>query len=140
MQLLSRFNPKSPSIKFAIVGCTGFIVDITMFFIFHEVFKMELMLARGLAFTIAATSNWFFNRSFTFSSRGLSNKKSSEWIKYFTSAVLSAIPNLGTFYLLINILPLSRPYIIFAMCCGIAIGYYSNYRLANDWVFKPRIT
>jgi len=138
MSFLSQYNFMTPPLKFAIVGCAGFVVDITMFFLLQEIFLMGLMLSRGLAFTIAATFNWFVNRSFTFSNRELNEKKSGEWLKYFTSAVLSAIPNLSTFYLLISVLPQTRMYIIFAMCSGIAIGYYINYRLANDWVFKPR--
>ena len=139
MKLATLSNNFHPSVKFAMVGCTGFLIDITIFYLLYEVINLDLMLARILAFTVAATSNWFLNRLFTFSRKSLNSKKSEEWFKFLTSAAFSAIPNLATFYLLVNILPQSIINILVAMICGIAIGYYSNYRLANDWVFKHNI-
>jgi len=138
MRVLTLFNQSAPSLKFAMVGSSGFLVDIVIFFLLQEVVHLELMAARVVAFILAATSNWFFNRRFTFSNKELSGRKSIEWFKFTTSAVLSAIPNLGTFYLLMQMLPQSRVHVIAAMSCGILIGYYSNYRLASGWVFKSQ--
>ena len=53
-----------------------------------------------------------------------------------TSAVVSAVPNLGVFFLLMLLLPNSLGYVMLAMCCGILVGYYSNYQLARGWVFR----
>ena len=94
------------------------------------------LFARITAFAVAATSNWILNRIFTFSGQDLSGRKSMEWIRFIASAVLSAMPNLGIFFLLMLILPETLGYIILAMCCGILAGYFCNYQLARRWVFQ----
>ncbi|MFV2031473.1 MAG: GtrA family protein [Gammaproteobacteria bacterium] len=126
------------SFKFAIVGGIGFLVDATVLIIIFEFMQLDLIYARVIAFSFAASSNWILNRAFTFSDINLVGKKSAEWIRFFISAIVSAIPNLGIFFLLMLILPESLVFVIFAMCCGILAGYYSNYRLARVWVFRSQ--
>jgi putative flippase GtrA len=132
-QLLQR---RHPALKFAMVGGTGFVVDASILMLLYEVLQLDLLLARALAFFVAATSNWILNRLFTFSNLQLSSNKSAEWLRFVGSAVVSAMPNLGIFYLLMLLLPETLPWIFVAMCCGILVGYGCNYLLARHWVFK----
>ena len=136
MKILSFLMRSHPSIKFALVGGSGFLVDLSTLLFFHEFIQLDLLVSRVLAFIAAVTSNWFLNRIFTFSHIPKSAKKAHEWLRFFISALLAAIPNIGIFYFLMQFLPESRGMIVFAMSCGILAGYYSNYRLATAWVFN----
>jgi putative flippase GtrA len=135
-RLLLILTRSHSSLKFAQVGAIGFLVDSLVLLFLYEFVEIELFLARGIAFLCAASSNWFLNRVFTFSGSSSTSPKSVEWGRFIISAMLSAIPNLGIFYLLTRFLPESLGYIYFAMCCGILTGYYCNYQLARRWVFK----
>jgi len=125
-----------PALRFALVGASGFIVDTCVLILLYEVAALDLLLARALAFVAAASSNWVLNRVFTFADACRAGRKSAQWLRFLASAVLSAVPNLGIFYLLMRILPETLPAILFAMSCGILAGYVSNYLLARHWVFR----
>jgi putative flippase GtrA len=125
-----------PALRFALVGASGFVVDTTVLILLFEVAAVELLLARSIAFVAAASSNWILNRHFTFADSCRAGRKSTQWLRFLGSAILSAIPNLGIFYLLMRFLPEELPAILFAMCCGILAGYICNYQLARLWVFK----
>jgi putative flippase GtrA len=127
---------RHPAFKFALVGSSGFLVDATVLILLFEVFKLDLITSRSIAFVLAATSNWILNRVFTFVDADRGGLKSTEWLRFITSAVISALPNLGLFFLLMQLLPETLPAIIFAMCCGILAGYACNYHLAKSWVYK----
>ena len=126
-----------PAFRFALVGGSGFIVDVTVFLLLFEVMKLDLLAARALAFVVAATSNWWLNRAFTFVGTPTSSSKSKQWLRFIISASLSAVPNLGIFWLLAGLLPESLASILLAMIAGILVGYWCNYQLAKSWVFRP---
>lgn len=132
----SRLQRQHPALKFALVGGAGFIVDTTILILLYDFIGFGLLLARTIAFVVAATSNWILNRQFTFNRDRHSGTKSTQWLRFVSSAMISALPNLGIFYLIMLLLPESLPNIIFAMSCGILAGYYCNYRLAKSWVFR----
>lgn len=56
-------------LKFGLVGGTGVIVDFFFTWLFKEKFKTQKYLANAIGFTIAASTNWFLNRIWTFESR-----------------------------------------------------------------------
>ena len=127
---------RHPAFKFALVGGCGFLVDATLLILLFEALKLDLVTSRSIAFAFAATSNWILNRIFTFADRGRGGRKTAEWLRFIVSAVISAVPNLGLFFLLMQLLPETLPAIFFAMCCGILVGYLCNYQLAKSWVYK----
>ncbi len=132
-----RLRYSHPAFRFALVGGSGFIVDVTVFLLLFEVMKIDLLAARSLAFILAATSNWWLNRAFTFVGTHTSGSKSRQWLRFIISSSLSAVPNLGVFWLLVRLLPESLASILLAMIAGILVGYWCNYQLAKSWVFNP---
>ncbi len=56
-------------LKFGIVGASGVIVDFGFTYLCKEIFKIQKYLANAIGFTIAASSNYFFNRIWTFHSQ-----------------------------------------------------------------------
>ncbi len=55
-------------LKFGIVGGSGVVVDFFFTWLFKEKFKVQKYLANAIGFTIAASTNWFLNRIWTFES------------------------------------------------------------------------
>lgn len=60
--LISKF------IKFGIVGCSGMIIDFGTTYLCKEILKTNKFLSNGIGFVLAATSNYFLNRIWTFES------------------------------------------------------------------------
>lgn len=58
----------SKLLKFGIVGCSGMIIDFGTTYLCKEILKINKYLSNGIGFILAATSNYFFNRTWTFSS------------------------------------------------------------------------
>jgi putative flippase GtrA len=53
-------------LKFAIVGATGMVVDLTVLNVMHKVFGLPLLVANTISFTTAVLSNFTWNRLWTF--------------------------------------------------------------------------
>jgi len=54
--------------KFGIVGLTGMVIDFSITFLLKEKLKVHRYIASSAGFTVAATSNYFLNRIWTFQS------------------------------------------------------------------------
>ncbi|MBU2652325.1 MAG: GtrA family protein [Bacteroidetes bacterium] len=55
-------------LKFGAVGFSGLLVDYGFTYIFKEIFKVQKYISNSIGFTLAATSNYVFNRIWTFKS------------------------------------------------------------------------
>jgi putative flippase GtrA len=55
-------------LKFGTVGATGVVVDFGFTWLSKEVFKVQKYVANVIGFTLAASSNYFLNRWWTFKS------------------------------------------------------------------------
>jgi putative flippase GtrA len=55
-------------IKFGIVGVSGVLVDFGFTFLCKEILRVPKYIANAVGFTIAASSNYYFNRIWTFHS------------------------------------------------------------------------
>ena len=58
----------SKLLKFGIVGCSGMMIDFGITYLCKEILKINKYLSNGIGFILAATSNYFLNRSWTFES------------------------------------------------------------------------
>jgi len=56
-------------IKFGIVGFTGVFVDFGVTYVCKEWLKIQKYVANSIGFVVAASSNYFFNRVWTFKSQ-----------------------------------------------------------------------
>ncbi len=56
-------------LKFGVVGASGVIVDFGFTYLCKEIFRIQKYVANAIGFTIAASSNYFFNRIWTFHSQ-----------------------------------------------------------------------
>jgi putative flippase GtrA len=55
-------------LKFAVVGASGVLVDFGFTWFFKEIVKIQKYVANAIGFTMAASSNYFLNRVWTFES------------------------------------------------------------------------
>lgn len=56
-------------IKFGIVGFSGVFIDFGTTYVCKEWLKVQKYVANSIGFTVAASSNYFFNRTWTFRSQ-----------------------------------------------------------------------
>ena len=61
--LISKF------LKFGVVGCSGMIIDFGMTYLCKEILRLNKFLSNAIGFILAATSNYFLNRIWTFESQ-----------------------------------------------------------------------
>lgn len=54
--------------RFAVVGASGLLIDFGLTYLIKEKLQLNKYLANGIGFFVAASSNFFINRSWTFSS------------------------------------------------------------------------
>jgi len=76
-------------LKYGIVGFSGMVIDFSITFLLKEKLKIHRYVASSAGFTLAATSNWFLNRLWTFES---SNPKI---FAEYSSFILISVTGLG---------------------------------------------
>ncbi len=79
-------------IKFSLVGFSGVFVDFGVTFIGKEFFKIQKYLANTFGFILAATSNYFLNRVWTFHSDNPNIML--EFTRFFMIALIGLFINL----------------------------------------------
>ncbi len=127
---MARF---SRLMRFGIVGVVGFIVDSGFFMLLYYGLSTPLMTARVIAFAIAATVTWYGNRIFTFQQHA---PMFAQWQRFFLSACLSLIPNVGLFIGWITLFGQHGYHPFLALSLGVGGGMLSNFLLSQYWVFK----
>ena len=73
-------------LKFGVVGATGLVIDFAITFLLKEKLKVNKYVSNSIGFIVAASSNYFFNRIWTFE-----NTHPNISIQYFTFIVISLI-------------------------------------------------
>jgi len=101
-------------IKFSLVGFSGIFVDFGVTFLGKEIFKIQKYVANTFGFILAATSNYFLNRIWTFHSHNPNIML--EFTRFFIIALIG---------LLINLL------IIWAMTGKFKINFYLSKLVAT---------
>lgn len=73
-------------VKFGFVGGICFLFDYGLLAMFREVFKMPVLLASGLSFSLSTVLNYFLSMRYVFESRG-----KNKWLEFLLFASLSAV-------------------------------------------------
>ncbi len=123
--------------RFALVGVLGFLVDAGFLQLFSSVFKIDLYISQVIAFLIAASVTWYFNRNFTFKNGNPSNKK-REWSLYLVLNTVGGLINYAVYALSIAKLPLTHHYPILALALGSIAGLIFNFFSSKYIVFRTR--
>ncbi len=128
-----------PNIKqfilFSAVGASGFVIDISVYVGLQKLFNANHILARGLSFWVAASSNWALNRNITFKAENKSLKL-KQWTFFLIASLLGFSANFGIYYFLTKYIPFFEKYLIAAFIIGIFFGLFINFILSASFVFK----
>ncbi|WP_245959185.1 GtrA family protein [Marinomonas pollencensis] len=125
--------------RFALVGSIGFLVDLGSMLLLS--IWLPPITARIGSFWLAASSNWLWNRRFTFQAQTSMQRSQQlrQWLHFLFCSTLSFVPNWGCYYLLIKLQPSASEFVLLwpylAMIPGILIGLLFNYSLSRSWVF-----
>lgn len=79
-------------IKFSLVGFSGVFVDFGTTFVCKEILKIQKYVANTCGFALAATSNYFMNRMWTFHSTN--PNVMLEFTRFFIIALIGLVINL----------------------------------------------
>lgn len=119
-------------LKFGVVGFSGVFIDFGITYLCKEIFKVPKYVANAIGFITAATSNYFFNRVWTFQS------KNPEVMVEFTEFFIISLIGLGINTLILWIL-VSKFKMNFYVAKIFAIGLVTIWNfLANAFItFNP---
>ncbi len=130
-----RFSKSAEFIKFLIVGASGVVVNLGLYWLLTRLGGMPDYLAAPVAIEISILSNFFLNNAFTFNKRDTLTSLKHKLFYYHISAGISGLINYTVF------LGLNYGFSLWDMAanfCGIAVGTFSNYALNSRITWKER--
>jgi dolichol-phosphate mannosyltransferase len=129
-----KFKTKAEFFQFALVGSSGFIVDLAIYLLL-QLFGVSHTVARAISFWPAATWNWMLNRLVTFNHRE-KTRKTTQWSAFVSSSLLGFAVNYGTYYVLTTYVPFFQEQMVLALIIGVLMGMGFNFTLSNLFIFK----
>jgi putative flippase GtrA len=120
-------------LRFGVVGTVGFLVDTAVVYATHQ--WLGLIGAGILSFFVAATGNWFLNRSWTFRGMGR-GRLHHEWMRFLGANAFGFVLNRGAYIALIATVPLCSAYPVLAVAAGSIAGLGVNFTLSRRIVFR----
>lgn len=118
--------------KFAIVGFTGTILHMLVLYTLTEFIGVYYLTSAIIAFTFAATSNFIFNKIWTFNERFRSNT-TKKYLKFFAVSICALLVNLFFLYTLTEFLHI---YYLISQLMAIAFSLWINFLGNKYWTFK----
>lgn len=115
-------------IKFGIVGASGMIIDFSLTYFFKEIIKVQKYIANSIGFTVAAISNYFLNRIWTFESHNPDIPV--EFTEFFIISLIGLAINTLILYILV-----SRYKKKFYFSKLLAIGVVVIWNFFANWIF-----
>ena len=116
---------------FVTVGGLGFVIDGGILSLLVHVGEWPHYLARALSFATAVTVTWYCNRHWVFS-RTVDSAR--EYGAYFSVQAVGAVINLGTYALVIALVPALAALPVVPLAAGAALALLFNYSAARRWV------
>jgi putative flippase GtrA len=122
--------------QFAVVGGTGYVINLIVFALLTEVGGLHHILAAVGAFCVAVTNNFVLNRLWTFSSQGVRAAHAGfQAARFFTVSIAGLVVNLAVLTLLVDVLEVSE---LPAQAVAVAIATPVNFIGNKLWTFSPR--
>ena len=121
--------------RFGTVGLVGFTVETAFVYGLRGV--MSLYAAKAVALLVAVTTTWALNRAWTFAGRG-SGGLLRQWALFASANSIGMALNIGTFSLLVWLVPFCAAYPIVPIVAGVAAGMFVNFAMSRRVVFRAR--
>ena len=130
----ARLGVLAQFIVFGVVGVAGFLVDTAVVYATRG--WAGLYLAGTLAYAVAVTTTWWLNRVWTFRSVGRVAPVARQWATFVLASVPGLCLNLGTYFVLVTVVPLCATHPVIAIACGAVAGMFANFALSRAVVFR----
>lgn len=140
-QSLARAMIASRFLRFCVVGGFGFAIDVSVFFLLHDLAGVSPYVARAASIATAMTGTWFGNRTLTFREHAASGARGMfrEWLTFAGANTAGNLLNYATFAALIGFAPAPFNYRYFALAAGTAVGLVFNFTLSRRVVFRAHL-
>ena len=122
-------------LRFGIVGASGVPVDTPVVYICRT--SLGLYAAGGIAYLVAATWTFAFNRLWTFRAHA-AGPIWRQWLAFLGANLSGLVLNRGTFFLLVTISPLCRDNPVLAVGAGALSGMFANFFATRRLVFRAK--
>lgn len=117
-------------IKFGIVGLSGVLVDFGFTFLCKEIIKIPKYISNAIGFTIAASSNYYFNRIWTYHSQN--PEIAIEYSKFIVISLIGL--GINTLILWILVSKFKKNFYI-SKLCAIAVVTVWNFIINTIFTF-----
>ncbi len=131
-----HFPLLSELVQFGLVGASGFVIDLLFYLLLQWLAGLSHTTARALSFLVAASWNWGWNRTITFSQHQ-QLAKLVQWPRFLLTSSLGFAVNWGSYVLLTSEFAFFDQNRILALMAGVALGMGVNFITARLFVFKP---
>ncbi len=120
-------------LRFGTVGAFGFVLDTATVYGLRPL--LGLYGAGVLAYLVAASVNWVFNRVWTF--RGVGRGPAHrQWLRFLATNLGGFVLNRGTYAALVTLVPLCATQPVLAVAVGSLAGMLVNFSLSRTIVFR----
>lgn len=116
--------------KYSIVGLLGTAIDFSTLIIQVELLQVNIYVAIIISFMLAASSNHFFNRRFTFKSTNPHIKH--EYLKFVSVSIIGILINVTIIYLL----SLLHIYYLLSKIVATILVLAWNFLMNYHWTFR----
>lgn len=137
----ARALAASRFLRFCVVGTGGFVIDVSTFYVFHDVFGLNAYAARVVSILVSMTFSWWGNRTLTFHEHAATGARAMlrEWLKFASANAVGAVANYTIFATLLTFAPYPFNYRYFALAAGTGVGLIFNFTLSKRLVFRTSV-
>ena len=128
VQLLVQFA------QFATVGVAGLLVDTAIVYATRA--WAGLYFGGIIAYAGAVTTTWWLNRIWTFRGIGNIGPMHRQWLRFVLANIPGLCLNLGTYFILVALVPLCAAHPELAIAAGAIAGMFANFILSRAMVFR----
>lgn len=121
--------------RFSIIGGFGFIIDSGILYSCISLLNMNIYSGRVVSYLFAASTTWFLNRLYTFSTQGRTDW-GRQWRLFLTLNAIGGFANYGVYAILVSNLALFSTIPVMAVALGSFAGLAFNFFLSKTLVFR----
>jgi len=119
-------------IKFSVVGGIGTLINLAVLYLLTSVAGIYYLFSAVLSFLVAMTSNFIFNKIWTFK-EGIRSNIGKKYLKFGTVSLAALLVNLFFLYLFTSVAGI---YYMFSQVLAIGIALIINFLGNKLWTFK----
>ena len=133
---LYKFGNLAEFVHFGAVGASGFLIDITFYFLF-QFLGFNHVSARAMSFWPAVSWNWALNRITTFGERQ-KRPKARQWFEFVGTSLFGFAVNWGIYTYLTSNVEFFDDYKVLALVSGIICASFFNFAASSLFVYSDK--